>query len=256
MSAARIRVVARLGRPRSPLPPFLLGSLAVHAAFTAALTLVPRRTAGPAFPENAITVSLAAAPPGAAVRSAPPAPARPPETEAAPDKAPEGVTVENAGVRIDKKPKKTKEEAEKKEAPSPGPPSPPPAHEAPAPSGAPTAEVGLAAGGAPSGGASLDALSSEYAWYAASITAALKSQWIRPPLADVREVLSVVVGFEIERDGSVRNLRIEQSSNVPALDRSALRAVTDAAPLPPLPGNLGAASLPARFEFRWYPGEG
>src|SRR5579863_52471 len=45
----------------------------------------------------------------------------------------------------------------------------------------------------------------------------------------------VVITFDIQRDGSVRNAKVAQRSGDANLDYSALRAVTDAAPFPPLP---------------------
>jgi TonB family protein len=46
---------------------------------------------------------------------------------------------------------------------------------------------------------------------------------------------AVIVGFEILRNGTVRNVRILQRSGNYALDMSAQRAIVEAAPLPPLP---------------------
>jgi TonB family protein len=51
----------------------------------------------------------------------------------------------------------------------------------------------------------------------------------------------------------VAAVRVEQTSGVPSLDRSALRAVADATPLPPLPKNWGPPVLPATFVFRLHP---
>ena len=45
----------------------------------------------------------------------------------------------------------------------------------------------------------------------------------------------VIVTFDLMRDGSVRNVRIAQSSGNTALDYSAQRAIYDASPFPPLP---------------------
>jgi protein TonB len=87
------------------------------------------------------------------------------------------------------------------------------------------------------------------------VTAALRSNWRRPPLGNVREPLTVMVAFDILRTGAVRNPRILESSGVPSLDRSALRAVVDAQPLPALPRGLSADVVPARFEFTWSPGD-
>jgi TonB family protein len=95
----------------------------------------------------------------------------------------------------------------------------------------------------------------EFAWYRASVTAALYSNWQRPVLSGVREELAVTIAFDILRDGRVMRARVEASSGVPSLDRSALRAVSDASPLPALPPNWREPTLEAVFVFRLYPEE-
>ena len=50
--------------------------------------------------------------------------------------------------------------------------------------------------------------------------------------------------FEILRDGTVTNVQITQSSGIPEVDRSALRAILASNPLPPLPSDYsGEASM-------------
>jgi protein TonB len=44
-----------------------------------------------------------------------------------------------------------------------------------------------------------------------------------------------VVVFRIHQDGSITDLRVEQSSGFSAFDLAAMRAVSNAAPFPPLP---------------------
>jgi protein TonB len=68
-------------------------------------------------------------------------------------------------------------------------------------------------------------------------------------------VLTVTVTFDVRRDGTVANATVETESGVPSLDRSALRAVADASPLPPLPSSFKDSSVPARYEFELTPGE-
>ncbi len=46
---------------------------------------------------------------------------------------------------------------------------------------------------------------------------------------------TVIVTFEIQRSGSITNVRVLQSSGNRALDYSAQRAVFEAGPFPPLP---------------------
>jgi periplasmic protein TonB len=59
----------------------------------------------------------------------------------------------------------------------------------------------------------------------------------------------VIITFEIMRDGSVRNPKIAQRSGNPTLDYSALRAVTDAGPFPPLPPNYNGSSTDVELRF-------
>ena len=81
----------------------------------------------------------------------------------------------------------------------------------------------------------------------------LYSNWQRPILSGLGEPAEVSVAFHILPDGSIGSLRIESSSGVPSLDRSALRAISDAAPLPALPSNWRQPRLEAVFVFRLYP---
>jgi TonB family protein len=102
------------------------------------------------------------------------------------------------------------------------------------------------------GSGSITALESEdfeFAWYRDSVTAALYGHWVKPILDGVSEAQEVSVTFEILRDGGFRDLRIDVSSGIPSLDRSALRAVADAAPFPPLPPAWVKPQLSARFRF-------
>ena len=66
----------------------------------------------------------------------------------------------------------------------------------------------------------------------------------------------VVVYFEIDRDGQVREPKVEQSSGNALYDQSALRAVIEASPFPPLPPEFKASSLNVHFGFDSEPGQG
>ena len=94
---------------------------------------------------------------------------------------------------------------------------------------------------------------SELAWYRDRVVAALRSRWRQPILEGYRDSLTVRVRFEIQRDGTIFGLRIDASSGVPSLDRSALRAVQESSPLPPLPKQILRSTQPATFVFRWDP---
>jgi protein TonB len=71
-----------------------------------------------------------------------------------------------------------------------------------------------------------------FAYYCRGINSTLSLNWFKP---DVQNAHRVYLLFDIMRDGSPTNVRVEQSSGVPALDQLAVRAVqrSDFGPLPP-----------------------
>jgi protein TonB len=247
---AKIRLVAKLGSQRSVLTPFVAGSFLVHAALATAVMFAPALKGGPRIAPNAIPVSIVALP----------GPKPKPRAQAQPTPAPEQP--------------KPKPLPEKKAAPAPEQqPDRRPEERLPRPDTAQDKDPEPAAtdttgsdengddplfegpgdGDGSSSVASLDILGSEFAWYNSSVTSKLTGNWKRPLLGGVKQTLSVVVGFTIRKDGSVTDVEILTSSGVPSVDRSVLRAVYDAAPLPRIPPQLNARVLPARFEFRWHP---
>jgi protein TonB len=60
----------------------------------------------------------------------------------------------------------------------------------------------------------------------------------------------VIVTFELEKNGSIANVRIMQSSGNRALDYSAQRAIYEAAPFPPLPQGYERSSANIEFWFQ------
>jgi protein TonB len=247
VSALRVRVVARLDLRNRSMNRFMAASLAVHVAFAAGLGVVSSRSRAPRINPDAIAVTLTGGVPASQTRVQQAAPPQPPAEPPPPveEPAPKEATIEPNPVKVTKKPA-----AKKPEPAEPVAPQPSPTEEDASGSGT----TGPGGGAGESTVASLELGDVEFAWYGTSVTAALQSNYTPPMLTNVRQTLVVVVSFEILRDGSVRNIRIESPSGVRSMDRSALRAVTDAAPLPALPAGLGSDTLPARFEFRWYPG--
>ena len=251
MARPRLRIVARIGLPRSPHSSFVLVSLAAHVMFVAILLLVPTFRPKPTF-DDTYFVQLAPALPG---KSSPaPAPRQQPKPPA-PKPPDEGVRVAaTEPKRVEPEKPKPKPEPEVEQEPAAQAATSPPVTEAEPGSEDPG---GFQENGSEEGGGSIameggdDAL----AWYRASVTASLYSYWQRPILTGNVSTLEVTVDFEIQRDGSVGKLLVTAPSGVPSLDRSALRAVADASPLPPLPAQWQEGTLPARFIFRLHPEE-
>ena len=242
----RIRIVARFGGDGPDLSPFVLLSMALHIGFVAAIVLVPILRPRKPFPDNPLVVSLVAAARPKSVQTRAPAPpvSKPPPTQRPPKEA----SVEP------RKPPPTKPLPEKIEPKETAEPIDPPDEQEPATTEDPAPGETAGVVGDDSGSiAALEGGDVEFAWYRASVTSALYGRWRRPVLDRLSEPVEVRVVIEIQRDGSVRGLRIEQSSGIPSVDRSALGAVADADPLPPLPANWRGPILPAAFLFRLHP---
>lgn len=93
-----------------------------------------------------------------------------------------------------------------------------------------------------------------YGWYVTAITRTISNNWLKS-LVDqsVQKAPRVYVSFNIARDGSVNcgDVHVQQSSGVPSLDRSALRAVCASNPLPALPGDYRGGSVSVNFYFEY-----
>jgi TonB family protein len=118
-------------------------------------------------------------------------------------------------------------------------------------------EPGESAAGSPTGvagvnsnfGTSLSAFDSadfNYSYYVTQMLATIGANWFKPT---DQAVTPPVVFFRIGRDGSISDVRIERSSNVPFVDRAAQRAVLASSPLPPLPADFHEASLGVHLKF-------
>ncbi len=69
--------------------------------------------------------------------------------------------------------------------------------------------------------------------YYAQITRQIWSQWVYPELAKVK--LEMIISIKIDKGGKIIAKEIEKSSGNRLFDRSALKAVANASPLPPPP---------------------
>ncbi len=88
----------------------------------------------------------------------------------------------------------------------------------------------------------------EYAYYVQQMLARIHQRWQRTA---VRGTAVVVVRFTIARDGKVVDASIETSSGVSILDRSSLRAVMLADPMPPLPNSYPRDQVGVHLRFTY-----
>ncbi|HEV8376665.1 MAG TPA: TonB family protein [Candidatus Polarisedimenticolia bacterium] len=111
---------------------------------------------------------------------------------------------------------------------------------------------GSGTGGGGSGGI-VDDPAFQFGWYVSNIQAIVSRNWSQPLKPEITGSLVAVVHFRIHKDGRVDEIVLERTSGDSVLDRSAVRALQDSSPLPPLPFQWSKESIGFRFEFEIHP---
>jgi TonB family protein len=89
-----------------------------------------------------------------------------------------------------------------------------------------------------------------FGWYISATKRRVEPNWntlFLPPA--VRNTLHCVIAFTILRDGSIKNLRVLQSSGNSAFDTSGLRAIQSSTPFAPLPSDWKAPDVDVLWDF-------
>jgi periplasmic protein TonB len=218
------------------------------------------RPAQPPRPENPPPVARRAeVPEREAPRTAPPAPAPPPDlpprAAATPDlptrapSLPDRTPVPRPPTTPRVGDKELPPMASAAPPPTPAPAAPP----APAPGPVARAEppppaLGQRSGSAQGSGAvTLDVSDFPFAWYLAAIHRKVTERWEGRALAGRQPVIT----FEISRDGQVSSVSIKDSSGNPYYDRTAMRAIAEAAPFPRLPDEFPGSVLRVHMGFNF-----
>jgi protein TonB len=91
---------------------------------------------------------------------------------------------------------------------------------------------------------------SRYAWYVRVVQQKVSENWLKyevdPNITDARRVY---VTFDIMRDGHPAHVQVEQSSGVPSLDQSAVRALQRIDTFGPLPPDYAENKVSVEFWF-------
>jgi protein TonB len=164
------------------------------------------------------------------VATAPPAPEEPPAM-VAPDAAPKPISTP--------KPKPPAARATPTpQAASDAPPTGPPGPRG-APGGAADSPFTASIGG-------VDNPSFTYGYYLERLILLVAAQWTRPPMGGG---IKASIHFRVLPDGRVEDLEIRESSNYSSFDLAAMRAIQNAAPLPPLPRSYREGDLGVTLNF-------
>lgn len=107
--------------------------------------------------------------------------------------------------------------------------------------------AGLSIGG--QGGAEFAA---RYPWYVASVTKRVQDNWMQnsiDPAVRAARTAHAIVTFTIMRDGTVKNIRLSQTSGNRSMDDSAMRALYSIEKMVALPSDWRGSSVDVTFDF-------
>ncbi len=91
---------------------------------------------------------------------------------------------------------------------------------------------------------------SRYGWYVDVVRRKVSENWLKYEIDPrVSEARRVYITFDIARSGRPENVQIEQTSGVPSLDQSAVRAIQRIDGFGPLPGDYGGSKVSVEFWF-------
>ena len=88
-----------------------------------------------------------------------------------------------------------------------------------------------------------------FPYYVGIIQRKVRESWYTPEASTAPGGSQVHVTFSIARDGTPSNIRISQSSGIPSLDSSALRAVQRVDSFGPLPREYNQSSVSVEYTF-------
>jgi protein TonB len=93
---------------------------------------------------------------------------------------------------------------------------------------------------------------SRYGWYIESVKRRIQGNWLQntiDPGVRAARTAHAVVEFTIYRDGTVKDIRISQTSGNLSMDNSGLRAIMSSNPMPGLPPDYSGSTVRVIFDF-------
>jgi TonB family protein len=93
---------------------------------------------------------------------------------------------------------------------------------------------------------------SRYGWYIEAVKRRVQTNWLQntiDPGVRAAHTAHAVVEFTIYKDGTVKDIRISQTSGNLSMDNSGLRAIMSSNPMPGLPPDYAGSSVRVIFDF-------
>jgi len=92
-----------------------------------------------------------------------------------------------------------------------------------------------------------------YAWYVRVVNQKVSENWLKYEIDPrIQNANRVYLTFDIERSGRPTNVQVEQSSGVPSLDQSAVRALQRIDSFGPLPSDYSGGFVSVEFWFEYH----
>ena len=132
-------------------------------------------------------------------------------------------------------------------------PEPQPSNQVPFGEGGPAATFSASGGqGAMSFSGGSGDFGSRFGYYVRVVQQKVSENWLKYEVdPKVSEGRRVYVSFDISRSGEPSNIQVEQSSSVPSLDISAVRALKRIDTFGPLPADYAGNKVSVEFYFDW-----
>ncbi|HVO58338.1 MAG TPA: TonB family protein [Dongiaceae bacterium] len=93
---------------------------------------------------------------------------------------------------------------------------------------------------------------SRYGWYIESVKRRIQSNWLQntiDPGIRAARTAHAVAQFTIYKDGTVKDIKIFQTSGNQSMDNSGLRAIMSSSPMPGLPTDYSGSYVTVTFDF-------
>jgi protein TonB len=165
------------------------------------------------------------------------------------EKEPEAIPIPDKNTKTKLKPAPVKSETQRKPQPETSESNQIPYGEGGPVNGPYTMTAGGAKGGFGFTGSGGD-FGSQFGWYVQAVQRKVTENWLKyevdPRIAEAKRVY---LTFDIARDGHPSNVEIEQSSGVPSLDQSAVRALQRIDTFGPLPPDYSGSKVSVEFWF-------
>ena len=112
-----------------------------------------------------------------------------------------------------------------------------------------TFQSGNATGGMTFGEGGNGSFGSRFGWYTDAVARKVHQEWQSEISPSITSAKRVYILFDIARNGTPSNVRIEQSSGIPALDISAVRTLQRIDTFGPLPQGYSGSHVSVEFWF-------